>query len=532
MKKLILLSVTAVTILQINAQNFTASHLPIVVINTGGQTIVDEPKITADMGIIYNGVNTTNNLNGSFNHYNGKIGIELRGQISLNFPQKSYGIELRDAAGNSVNKQLLGMPAESDWVLYAPYADKTLMRNLLAYTITRQMGNWASNCRYVEVMLNNSYIGVYVLIEKIKRGSGRVNIAKLNSTDVAGDALTGGYIFTIDKKKAGDEGWYSKFLPPLAAASQRIEFLYNYPKAAAIVSEQRTYLKLYVDSFETALSATNYQDTANGFRKYADANSFIDYLIVNEISRNIDAYRISAYFNKDKKSKGGKIMAGPVWDYDLAFGNVNYCNANFTTGWAYNFNSVCPTDYWVMPFWWGRLMQDTAFTASLRCRWKQLRQTSLSNQHVVTMVDSVVAIIGSAQQRQYQQWQVADNYASQISGLKNWLSQRLAWMDDNMPNSGVCADWPANVNGTIILNSFPNPFNKNLSVIVVSKTMQTVKLQITDAAGKVMYAQNIALVSGNNTVNNIAHAGWAAGLYHFYLHAANGETVTKKILKQ
>src|SRR5436190_6286011 len=155
-----------------NAQTVTSSNLPIIVINTNGQAIVDDPKITADMGIIYNG-SARNNITDPFNHYNGKIGIEIRGQSSQMFPMKSYTIELRDATGNSQDKSLFGFPKESDWVLYAPYTDKTLMRNFLAYTLSNEMGHWAAHCRFVEVVLNNDYKGIYVFMEKIKRGSGR-----------------------------------------------------------------------------------------------------------------------------------------------------------------------------------------------------------------------------------------------------------------------------------------------------------------------------------------------------------------------
>lgn len=162
----------------LNGQVLTSSNLPIIIINTNGQAILDDPKITADMGIIYNGIGVRNNTTDPMNHYNGKIGIETRGQSSQMFPMKSYGIELRDIGGNSQDKTLFGLPKESDWILYAPYTDKTLMRNFLAYTMSREMGHWAANCRYVEVVVNGDYRGVYVFMEKIKRGSGRVNIPK------------------------------------------------------------------------------------------------------------------------------------------------------------------------------------------------------------------------------------------------------------------------------------------------------------------------------------------------------------------
>ena len=300
--------------------NFTSSNLPIIVLNTNGQQIPDDPKIDAEMGIIYNGTGQRNQVTDPFNHYNGKIGIEIRGQSSQMFPMKSYSLELREADGSSNDQSLFGLPKESDWVLYAPYTDKTLMRNFLAYTMSRELGHWSANCRYVEVILNDTYIGIYIFMERIKRNKGRVNIPKMEKTDESGDAVTGGYIFSLDKEP---NGWFSKFSPPNASGPGKPQFSYVYPKPEDINNAQKDYIKSYVDSFETVLNGPNFQDPVNGTRYFADLPSFMDYFIVNEISRNVDGYRLSSFFYKDRKSNNGKIVAGPVWDYDLAFRNAD-----------------------------------------------------------------------------------------------------------------------------------------------------------------------------------------------------------------
>lgn len=343
MKILIAIALLLISSFNIEAKNltpppvtFTSSNLPVIVINTNGQTIVDEPKIMADMGIIFNSGNARNNISDPFNHYNGKIGIEIRGQSSQSFPMKSYSIELRDNAGNSQDKSLFGLPKESDWVLYAPYTDKTLMRNFLAYTMSREMGRWAANCRFVEIILNGDYIGIYVFMERIKRGSGRVNIAKMSDTDISGDAVTGGYIFSLDKEA---NAWFSTYAAPNSTNRVKPQFSYVYPKIENIVAAQKDYLKKYVDSFERALAGPQFEDPINGFRRFIDVPSFIDFSIINEISKNVDGYRLSSYFYKDRNSKNSKIFAGPVWDYDLAFRNAYYCETPLTTGWLYNFNS-------------------------------------------------------------------------------------------------------------------------------------------------------------------------------------------------
>ena len=178
---------------------FTSSNLPIVIINTNGQDITSDEKITADMGIIFNGGGVRNYLTNPYNNYNGKIGIEIRGSSSQSFPKKQYAVETRDSLGEDLDVSLLGFPEESDWILFAPYNDKSLMRDVLIYKLASDMGRYASRSKYCEVVLNNEYVGVYVLLEKVKRDNDRVNIKKLEPTDITGDAITGGYIIKIDK---------------------------------------------------------------------------------------------------------------------------------------------------------------------------------------------------------------------------------------------------------------------------------------------------------------------------------------------
>jgi len=178
---------------------FTSSNLPIVVINTIGQTIIDDPRIVCDMGIIDNGFGFINSINDPFNNYNGKISIEYRGSQSQSFPKKSYALETQDSIGNNNNVSLLGMPVENDWILYAPYSDKSLMRNFLTFDLGRKMGNYSPRTVYCELVVNGDYKGIYILMEKIKRDNDRVDIAKLDTNDLAGDSLTGGYIIKVDK---------------------------------------------------------------------------------------------------------------------------------------------------------------------------------------------------------------------------------------------------------------------------------------------------------------------------------------------
>ncbi|MBG9377527.1 CotH kinase family protein [Panacibacter sp. DH6] len=539
MKRLLFVLLVACCSLHASSQvNLTSSNLPIVIINTNGQEILDDPKITADMGIIFNGDGVRNNTTDPFNEYNGKIGIEIRGQSSQMFPMKSYSIELWDDAGDGVDKSIFGMPEESDWVLYAPYTDKTLMRNFLAYTMSVNLGHWAAHCRFVEVILNGNYAGVYVFMEKIKRDGGRVDIKKMSDKDNAGDAVTGGYIFSIDKEA---DGWFSAYHPNNNPGAN-IQFSYVYPKLEDITTEQQAYIKNYVDSFENALNGNDFQNAATGFRKFADELSFIDYFIVNEISRNVDGYRLSSYFYKDRNSINNKIIAGPVWDYDLAFRNADYCDGYLTTGWAYQFNSVCGDDYWQIPFWWNRFMQDSTFKSNLLCRWKDLRQSVLSNESIFHMIDSVASLVNEAQQRHFTQWPILgtyiwpnpepipSTYSGEIAALKNWLTARLAWLDSNLPNTGACAVSLPQINGSMKLITANPVYDFNQSTIYSTKA-QTIYIRIVDVSGRTVVKATLQAQQGKNVLPSTGMMNsLAPGIYFFEITNTSGEKQTVKLL--
>ncbi|MBL0071309.1 MAG: CotH kinase family protein [Bacteroidetes bacterium] len=338
------------------------------------------------MGIIYNGPGAINYLSDPFNNYDGNIGIEIRGSWSQTFPQKQYGFETLDSMNEEVDTMLLGMPAESDWILYAPYNDKTCMRNVLAYDIANKTGHYASRTQFCELVINNDYKGIYVLLEKIKRDSNRVDISKLVPADTTGDDLTGGYIIKIDKPIGGSTpGWYSNYA---GYPGTLIRFQYEYPDYTEIMPQQKAYIESYVDSFENALQASWFTSPDSGYIKFIDVESFIDYFILNETSKNVDAYRNSTFLYKKKITKGGKLYVGPAWDYNIGFWNADYCEGYLTSGWQYQFNNVCGTagDNNV-PFWWAWMLQDPYYKDALRCRWEELRVSVL---HKDTLINKLM----------------------------------------------------------------------------------------------------------------------------------------------
>lgn len=420
------------------------SNLPLVVINTFGVSIPDEPKIDAVMGIINNGNGQVNHINDPFNEYDGPIGIETRGQSSQMFPKKSYSIETRDAQGDDLDVPLLGLPSESDWVLYAPYADKSMLRNVVTFEMGHIMGEYCTRTVFCEVVLNGNYKGVYVLMEKIKKNQNRVDIATLKPNEISGSDLTGGYILSVDKIDPdftfGSDGWKSTPNPSYPNAMPII-FQYYYPKPEDIVNPQREYIKNFITEFENTLISPNFKDPDNGYQKYLNVASFIDFMLLNEITKEVDKYRYSNYMYKQKDTDGDKLFAGPAWDFNLGYGNVDFWAPGLeTSGWLYEM--VNPND-WSIIFWWKRLMEDPYFHGLAKTRWQQLRKNGLSYSHVNVIVDSIVNHISTAKDRNYDRWPILgiyvwpnfdwlnNTYSDEVNYFKTYLFNRMDWMDDN-----------------------------------------------------------------------------------------------------
>ncbi len=526
--------------LSIKAQVFTSSNLPIVIIDTYGQEIPDDPKINAGMKIIDNAPGERNNITDT-PAFDGPIGIEIRGSSSQLFPKKSYGFETWDAENNDIDVSLLGMPAESDWILNANYTDKTLSRNALAYQVSQNMGHYATRYKFVEVTINGDYKGIYIFSEKIKRNVNRVDVAKLKDDQNSGDPLTGGYIFKIDKTTgSGGDGWTSTFPPPAHSSGQTIFFQYEYPKSDKITNQQKQYISDYVNDFETALAGPDFADPVSGFRKYAVEGTFIDYFLVNEISKNVDGYRLSTFLHKQRESLGGKLRIGPVWDYDIAWHNANYCGGDVLEGWAYQF--PCQDDYWQVPFWWGRLLEDTTFANNLKCRWTSMRENILSDAWFGQYIDSVALLLDEPQERNFTRWPILGQYvwpnpwpypatyAEEISSIKSWTHSRLAWIDANLPGNCYSTEVGPTVSHTAI-KIYPNPAGDLIYVSVEGLQGNKITFEITDLNGKVQLHGQFTLLKPGNKIWKQDISGLPKGLW--LIKIADGkQTYTQKLIKQ
>lgn len=453
--------------------NLTSSDLPIIIINTNGKEIPDEPKILADMKIIYHSDSSRNYISDPIYSYDGKIRIEIRGATSQYFPKKQYALKTCDSDGDNLNVDLLDLPRENDWILYAPYSDKSLIRNVLAFNLARETGQYASRARFCELILNDEYMGLYVLFEKIKQDDSRVDISRLTSKDISGDALTGGYILKIDKDVGNsNESFYSSY--------SNTDFLYHYPDHDDMLPEQKTYIQNYIREFEAALFFDHYQDPQKGYYRYIDMNSFVDYMIVNEIAKNIDAYRWSSFMYKKRDSRGGKLFMGPVWDFNVAFGNADYLGG-YHTRYHVVYNHI----------WWTRLNTDPVFTNALLTRWNELRSEKLSNQRVLSMIDSLANSLKESSERNFARWDIlgeyiwpnyyiGDSYFDEINFLKNWIIDRLHWLDLNISNAADLLESDFNN----VLRSYPNPFNDELNVIFELENSCVISLKIYDIMGR------------------------------------------------
>jgi len=463
-----------VCIENINAQVtlVTQTDLPMVIISRNNQVIPNSVKITAQMRVLDNpsGINSLFDTNYT---YDGNIGIETRGSSSLIYPKQSYSVETRDQLGQNFNTMLLGFPTENDWIFNGPYDDKTLLRNHLALDLSRCMGNYAPRAKFCEIIMdttvNNSnqfdYKGVYVLLERIKRDDDRVDISNLSPTEVDlpggfSPDVTGGYIVQVDESSGSiSEGWFSSF------GGNTWNYLYTYPKSGDIVPQQASYIQGVFQNFETVMAGPNYNNPTTGYPSIIDENSFYDFIIMQELTKNVDGYRKSSYFFKSKDSKDPLIHAGPVWDFNLAFGNPAIYNGNSTTGFQYEFNQNFPTDQFSVPFYWEALMNDADFNAQLVCRYNYHRANSLSTTAILNKVDSLAGKLANAQQRNYMKFDVLgtiinnetpstyNNYQESIDELKNWITARLTFLDAQWPGYAIDVTSANNVSacpGTIV----------------------------------------------------------------------------------
>lgn len=364
-----------------------------------------------------------------------RIGYHLRGTSSSLFEKTPYRVEFRDNTDDDADHPVLGMPAESDWVLRGPYPDKALIREALTFDLARAMGFQAPRYAFVEFYHNvadrplsaDDYLGVYMIVETIKNSKNRLDLKQLDEDDVTLPKITGGYIFKFE--------WLTAEEPTLECEG-RPATCWHYLEVvdpSPLQPEQRAWLTQHLQQFNDLMQSRGFADPTTGYPAWIDTASFVDSLIINELTRNFDAYARSSYFHKDRD---GKITAGPLWDLDITYGVGGGDNLE-TAGWQYE------QPRWPKPNnWINRLVTDPVFLDLVRARWAQLRQGLLSDAQLDARLAALTAPLVNAADRNFQRWPIlteekigpivtptADTWPGQVQAMRDWMSGRMAWLD-------------------------------------------------------------------------------------------------------
>lgn len=418
------------------SQVFTDSNLPIVIINTdGGMEIPDDPRILASMKIIFRGEGLRNyvadTITTEYLNYDGRINIELRGSSSQALDKKPYGLSTKQADGiTNNNVSILGMPADNDWILLNNVFDPSMIRNYLSYNLSRMIGEYASRTVFCEVMINGDYKGLYLLLEKIKPGTNRVNILEIGPDDNNYPDITGGYITKSDKTTGGDPvAWYMSSYN----LTNDVQFIHDVPEPQIITPAQNYYIESEFLKLSQTASSKN-QSPETGYPSIIDVPAFIDYMILTELASNADGYQLSTFYHKDKN---GKLRAGPLWDFDLTYGNDLFL-------WGYDRSK---TDVWQFsngendgPMYWTDLFHNSKFRCYLARRWNQLTKPGqpLNYLSIESFIDNTVNLISEAVVRENMKWGNIGNYDVHIYNLKTFLQQRITWITNNIGSFSAC----------------------------------------------------------------------------------------------
>ena len=467
-----------------------SSNLPIVVLDSFGVPVDNYTGSDREYRYTYAVVIAVNPATGRATitdtpDFQGRCGTHVRGESSAGFPQRQYAWELWDNHNADKDASILGMPAESDWILYAPWSDKSLMRDVLTFGTMRKLRTdyMASRTKFCELIYNqnsgspvdyaNGYRGVYAIKEKLKINSERVDIAKLNELTKDAPNVNGGYIFRKDKNDADSTAW--------GTATYGIGLASYSPDL--LTAPQLASLQGYVNSFESALAGASFTNPTTGYAAWMEADTFIDAQWFVEWTKQVDGYVFSTYFHKDRN---GKLRAGPIWDFNIALGNADYATGDTPTGWLYDTSGTATG---TGSLWYPRLHEDPWYRLRHFDRYWVLRRGILATTAILGDIDANASALlnGSATpvtnsmaplpplqenpaMRHFRKfprlgeydWPNAPGYASrttyqsEVSYMKTWLTTRLNWLDDQN-YSGTVIYRPPNFSsygGNVVAN-FP-----------------------------------------------------------------------------
>ena len=382
-------------------------HIPIIYLTTKNSAPINDKKNYVD-GTIR--IWDPEKLYSDVEEFTADMGIRGRGNSTWSFPKKPWKVKLDSKAS------LLGMPADKEWALLANYADRTLIRNIVAMKLSEICGfSWTPRMRSVEVYLNGYYQGVYTLCEHKKVSSDRVDIDLVGENDNEGDALTGGYYLEIEEQQDETTCWWTAMGVPM---------MFSDPEEPT--AQQLAYVKGLFDSFENALKSKDFSEST-GYPKYIDVDSFIDYYIVQELTKNVDGnLRKSSFITKER---GKKMEMYHLWDFDLTLGNCGYFWDGVGNG---------PENFWIkIDKWFPYLFADPAFVDKVQKRWNELMPEF---EKIPEFIDDQALTLAKAQERNFQVWSIWDSvdwvkfpslgsYEKEVDYLKEFYTKRLQWLD-------------------------------------------------------------------------------------------------------
>jgi len=341
--------------------------------------------------------------------YQGKTEIRGRGNSTWGMPKKPYRLKLDKSS------ELMDMPKSKHWVLLANYSDKTLMRNELAFEISRRMGYaYTPRTRYVDVVLNGSEVGNYMLCEHIRIDKNRVNIAEMSPKDAD---ITGGYLLEIDEREG----------EPVYFKTREAHMTFCVSRPEDIPDNQKEYISNHIQKIEDILYGKS-GEAVTDLPKYLDMKSFIDNFLINEVSKNVDGnLRLSTYCYKDRGDD--KLYFGPVWDYDIAFGNHG-SGFELTSGWyARNYR------------WYQKFFEYPEFAQMVKDRWAELRNTNVLTLN--DFINSLAEEMTTSQRKNFSRWPILNttvwpnpvvtgSYKGEVDYMRKWLNGRISWMDTQL----------------------------------------------------------------------------------------------------
>ena len=421
------------------------SNLPIVILETWGRgNPGGNAQLDGFMAIIEPDPETGRaHILGEFDT-DTRVGLKRRGSSSFNWPKYSMTVEAQDEEGLDKGITPIGLPRESDWVLSGRYQfDRALMRNDLMYELSRQTGEYATRTKFVEVINNvgggslsyaGDYFGVYSLMEKIKRDDSRVPVARLNIRDAREPAVSGGYVFKKDRLDPGDSGFNVSGLGRLGWVE---------PKEQEVSRRQSSWLISWMNEVNAAITgpAGINPSTGRHFTEYIDQHSWLRHHWLNTLAMNVDGFRLSGYYYKHRSdTNGGKLGAGPIWDFDRTMGSTDGRDDNPSRWDGTGDSSRTWSDSRYI--WWGQVLEFPDFRQAHTDLWQDLREDVFSTANIESVINGFARQIDgrdplgandpqlgrSPAARNFNKWGQA-NHRNEVRVLKNWLRTRVGWID-------------------------------------------------------------------------------------------------------